>query len=106
MYSFLTDCGMNLGKKIHFKTVCRHIHRQQIQADSATLKLTAKVYNATSSRAADDLMAAPKTAQSEKMHTTEHEGILNKVDIYIFIQDCIWNPSGPISTSSSIRYSL
>ena len=49
--------------------------KQQLQADSATPKLTAKVNNAASSRTADDIKAVPKTAQSEKMHTTEHEGI-------------------------------
>ena len=53
--------------------------KQQLQADSgmhSSNKLIAKVQNESeaSSRNAVDTAAAPKTAQSEKLHITEHEG--------------------------------
>ena len=51
--------------------------KQQLHADSgihSTNKLTAKARSEASAKIADDITTAPKTAQSEKLHVTKHEG--------------------------------
>ena len=51
--------------------------KQQLHADSgmhSVNKLTAKAQNEASAKITDDITTAPKTAQSEKLHVTEHEG--------------------------------
>ena len=51
--------------------------KRQLQADSgihSSNKLVVKVQSEASNKSADDTATAPKTAQSEKLHITEHEG--------------------------------